>query len=219
MLDYLVGRVAKLDRLESIEIVTNRRYAATYQAWAQSHPLQSRLQVHDDGTSHADDRLGAVGDLRFVLERLPTLRGAVVAAGDNIFRFSITPAWRAFCETGCSHVLALEEKNPEELRQTGVLELSPSGRVLRLTEKPAMPSSTWACPALYFLNRNALQEVGPYLDAGNPRDEIGRFISHLVGVQEVFAYVSQGERLHVGNPAEYAKAIASMGDSNPPSLD
>jgi glucose-1-phosphate thymidylyltransferase len=214
MLDYLLERIQPLTTIEHVDVVTNARYAAAFQAWAESRArLFGRpITVHEDGTDSPETRLGAVGDLELLLRRIdPAPAGALVAAGDNIFLFELDPLWAAFLRRGRCHVLALEESNREALRRTGVLEIDPEGRVHAIAEKPEEPQSKWACPSLYALTAEALARVPEYLAAGHPRDEIGRFVAHLAKVEEVYAVPSSGRRFHVGNPRELEQAERVLG--------
>ena len=216
MLDYLLDQLLDLDGLDAVEVVTNHHYASAFEAWASDvrprvEAAGKTLGVHDDGTLDAASRLGAVGDLAFVLERLAdSPESALVAAGDNILRFSLQPFWSAFRDRGASTVLALEETDPARLRKTGVLELGDEDRVVGLHEKPEVPPSTWACPSIYALDAGALARVRPYLDEGRPNDEIGRLTADLVGRRPVWAVRTQGSRLHVGDPASLTHADATL---------
>lgn len=211
ILDYLLEQLRELPDLRAVHVVANARYHQRFVAWAdgwQPRLPGIALAVHDDGSRHDGERLGAVGDLAFLLTRIggAVPDGVLVAAGDNVFRFSLGPLWRAFLATGKSQVLALREEDPRKLRRTGVLELGPEGRVLRLHEKPEDPLSHWACPSIYCLGTAALERVDPYLAAGRPRDEIGRFVADLVERQPVYAVETVGERLHIGSPEAYRRA-------------
>lgn len=225
ILDYLMERLLELPSLAAVHVVTNARDAGQLDAWADGWrrrlPGAPPLAVHDDGTRRNEERLGAVGDLAFLLDRLASERrgafpdGALVAAGDNILRFSLAPLWRAFLGDGASRVLALRGEDPADLRRTAVLELDPEdGRVLKLHEKPEEPPSRWACPSIYCLGAAALGRVGPYLATGRPRDEIGRFVADLVERQPVYAVEAVGERLHVGSPESYRRADELLRQAN-----
>jgi glucose-1-phosphate thymidylyltransferase len=209
VLDYLLEQLHELDGLEWIHVVSNSRYAERFRAWAHGWSQRTELElvVHDDGSTSNEDRLGAVGDLDFALRRIDRCDGALVAAGDNVYRFSLRPLWRAFAGDGRrSRVLGLRETDPEKLRRTGVLELGPGDRVLRLHEKPEDPPSEWACPSLYCLQRPALERVAGYLAAGRPRDEIGRFVAYLAPREPLYACKVAGVRLHVGSPEALRRA-------------
>ncbi len=209
VLDYLLEELLELDGLGALHLVSNSRYAGAFRAWAESwHQRRGvDLTVHDDGSSANDDRLGAIGDLGFVLRRTAAPAGALVAAGDNIYLFSLRPLWRAFAGRQGSWVLGLEENDPKKLRRTGVLELGPGDRVEKLHEKPDDPPSDRACPSLYCLRPEALARVEEYLAVpSHNADEIGRFAAYLATREPLYACRTSGRRLHVGSPESLRQA-------------
>ena len=214
VLDYLLEPVAGFEGVAAIHVVSNHHYASAFDAWAEGWRRRlgaegPTLTIHDDGSTSAEDRLGAIGDLTFVLDRIGPVSGALVAAGDNLYRFSLEPLWNAFRERRTSQVLALHEPDLGKLRRTGVLELD-DRRVVRLHEKPDDPPSEWACPSLYVLTEEALARVPDYLAEGRPKDEIGRLVADLVEGQTVEAVTVHGERLHVGSPESYRHAEEAL---------
>ena len=212
MLDYLLEQLLELEGLGAIHIASNAHYAERFHAWAATWRGRTgrEIVVHDNGSTTPEDRLGAIGDLDLVLRRLDSPRGALVAAGDNLYRFSLAPLWQAFARSKRCILLGLEEKDTEKLRRTGVLELGAGDRVLRLHEKPHEPPSNWACPSLYCLQAQALARVSGYLAGGNPRDEIGRFVAHLTTREPLYAHKASGQRLHVGSVEAYHRAEAVL---------
>ena len=64
MLDYLLDRIREVDDLDEIHLVTNARFAGALGDWAPED-----VTVHDDGTTSNEDRLGAIGDIAFAIER------------------------------------------------------------------------------------------------------------------------------------------------------
>ena len=69
-----------------IELVTNARFADDFREWAKR---RGGVTVHDDGTVSNEDRLGAIGDIAFVLERIGAGDDLLVIAGDNLFDFAL----------------------------------------------------------------------------------------------------------------------------------
>ncbi len=220
MLDYLLDQLLELDGLQTIHVVSNARYIEAFRTWGEDHNKNHRrltgheIIVHNDGSTSNDDRLGAIGDLDFAARGLSKTTRALVAAGDNIFRFSLQPLWRAFVESGHSVVLGLEERDPEKLKRTGVLELAADRRVLKLHEKPAQPPSTWACPSLYCFQPSALERLPGYLAGPRSQDEIGRFVAYLASREPLYAHQMSGDRLHVGSPEAYRRADQELSARN-----
>lgn len=216
VLDYLVDLLLPLPGLGQVHVVSNSHYAASFETWADTWNRRlatQRFAIHDDGSRSADDRLGAIGDLAFVSRRIGSAAlagGALISAGDNIFRFSLEPLWRGLTEGRENTVLALHEPDRQKLQRTGVLALDDANRVLELHEKPQEPPSSWACPSIYGLRAEALGRLDGYLTDGHSADEIGRFIAHLVSQQRVRAVLTEGQRLHVGSPESYRRANLAL---------
>ncbi|PYL23625.1 MAG: nucleoside-diphosphate-sugar pyrophosphorylase, partial [Verrucomicrobia bacterium] len=70
IIEWLVDNLAGISDLETIYIVTNDKFAADFQAWSQSyqkcHP-EFKFKIVNDGSTSDDDKLGAIGDINFVV--------------------------------------------------------------------------------------------------------------------------------------------------------
>jgi glucose-1-phosphate thymidylyltransferase len=223
LIDPLMEQIARLAEISVIHLVTNHAYVGRFREWAATWrdrlaALDRRLEIHDDGSTENANRLGGVGDLAFVLERVASTDGALVAGTDNVFRFSLEPFWRAFRAGADNLVLALREADPDALRRSGVLELGPGDRVIAVHEKPAKPPSPWACPSLYCLKAAALGRVQAYLDDGLSPDDLGALINALAAREPFRAFPVEGTRLHVGS-AESLRAADEVLRREPILLD
>ncbi|HEX3036084.1 MAG TPA: nucleotidyltransferase family protein [Thermodesulfobacteriota bacterium] len=210
-LNYLMDQIIELRQIESIHIVTNALFYEHFDEW--QHKWQRKikgrdisLHLHNDGSTDNENRVGAITDLALVLHSLETITGTLVAAGDNIFRFSLKPLWERFLEADKNYVLALPEPDLQKLKRTGILELGSDDRVLRLQEKPSDPPSSWICPPLYFLQPSALIRVDEYLAQSDVNDAPGHFISYLVAQEPVYAIRVEGKRLDIGSFESYEEA-------------
>ncbi|MEQ9618128.1 MAG: nucleotidyltransferase family protein [Deltaproteobacteria bacterium] len=215
-LDYLIDRIAGLRDLDSIYVVTNKRFFHDFLSWGEKKDAEITergisLHVYNDGVENPEDRLGAVGDLGFLLDRIRDKTGALVAAGDNIFRFSLEPYWEKFLDDRRSYVFAVPTDDRERIKRTGVLEMGPDKRVSAFHEKPAKPPSNLACPAIYFLAPEALELTAGYLIRPDAGDEIGLFISYLVQREKVYAFYNPGEAVDIGTIESYQHAKEIFG--------
>src|SRR5262245_60220648 len=69
ILDWIADKVDDVEAVDELHVVTNNRFADALVAWAQARDGRLAPVVHDDGTTTNDDRLGAIGDIAFVVER------------------------------------------------------------------------------------------------------------------------------------------------------
>ncbi|RMD91837.1 MAG: nucleotidyltransferase family protein [Calditrichaeota bacterium] len=220
VLDYLMQEIVDFPRLQDIHVVTNARFMAHFQAWQQKWQPQARirkkrLHLHNDGSTQPSNRLGAIADLALVLRTFKRQVPTLVAAGDNIFRFSLLEVWQPFLQSGKNLVIALREENEEKLKRTGVLQLDAENRVVHFQEKPQHPASHWMCPAIYFLQPRALRRVEDYLAGAQSKDAPGHFLAFLVHQEPVYAVKVAGTRLDIGSIEEYHQAQRILASSEP----
>lgn len=211
VLDHLTEQIMEFGGLESIYVVTNNRFFPVFLAWAEKREKRIAgkgvsLHIYNDGADKPAERLGAAGDLAFVLNSINEVDGALVAAGDNIFTFSLKPYWEMFVSGDKSYVLAVRTEDRERLKRTGVLELGEENRVTAFHEKPERPPSEYACPALYFLKPEALALIDEYLSSPEAADDIGLYVSYLAVRSGLYAHVVEGDTIDIGSIESYEKA-------------
>lgn len=201
MVDLILERIREADPLE-VHVVTNSKFAGAFVEWAPPD-----VKIHDDGTTSEKDRLGAIGDLRFVLERAGMDDDWLVVAGDNLFDYSLGEYVRWWGSKGVASAVALYEHPELELvKQYGVVELDEHERVVSFVEKPADPASNLAATACYLFHREHVKLVATYLDEGNVPDQPGRFVEWLYRRAPVYGYRFRGEWLDIGDRAQLLEA-------------
>ena len=204
MLDYLLDRVRELDDLRGVHVVTNRKFAPAFTEWAATRDVH----VHDDGTMSEDDRLGAIGDIGFVIDRAGLEGdGLIVIAGDNLFDYSLADVvdwWRGKGEA--SAVVLYDVGSFELIRQYSNVELDEDERLVSFVEKPEAATTTLAATAAYFYHRAHVPLVRRYLDEGNPPDQPGRLVAWLVPRVPVYGYTAAGEWRDIGDAEQLLDA-------------
>jgi NDP-sugar pyrophosphorylase family protein len=212
LLDHLIGELRDWAALDAIHLAVNHRDAEAFHEWADGWdaPLAANdvtLQVHDDGVSTTAEQLGAVGDLRFLLEETGVPPdGALVSGGDSLYRFPLPPLLNAFHGT-TTRVLALHEPSREQRRQSSILQLTGS-RVTGLIETDETPSER-ICPSFHLLPPEALSTIPSYLEAGHDPDTLGTFIHSLAQEHRVEAVrlpKRKHLRLHCNTPQDLEQA-------------
>ena len=205
MLDWIADKLDEIPVLDEIHLVTNARYAPYLAVWAEG---RGGVRVHDDGTTSNDDRLGAIGDIRFVLERTKLAGDDLfVIAGDNLFDASLAEYvgwWRA--KGAASAVGVHDVGEPALARHYGVVELADDERVVAFVEKPRDPPSTLAATATYLFHREHVPLVESYLAEGNPTDQPGNFLAWLYPRRPVYGYVLPGNWYDIGTPDQLLEA-------------
>lgn len=204
IVDWIVERIRGVPALDEVHLVTNARKAPAFSDWARTN----EVTVHDDGTCSNDDRLGAIGDLRFVIDRAGLEDDdLLVIAGDNLFEFSLAEYADFWRKLGVASAVAVRDVGSVELaRHYGIVELDLDGRVTGFLEKPEHPPSTLAATATYLFHRAHVPLVDTYLDDGNPPDQPGRFIAWLYPREPVYGWRFDEDWYDIGDHGQLLEA-------------
>jgi glucose-1-phosphate thymidylyltransferase len=204
MLDWVLDRVREVQEVDAVHLVTNSRFAAAFRRWAESHSVT----VHDDGTTSNEDRLGAVGDLRLVIEEAALDDELLVLAGDNLFEFSLPRFvgwWRAKRQP--SSAVPLHDVGDLDLaRYYGIAATDSEDRIVRFVEKPSEPPSTLASTLVYLLPPEHVSLVRTYLDEGQSPDNAGSFLGWLAEREPVYGYRFDGAWYDIGDHDQLLEA-------------
>jgi glucose-1-phosphate thymidylyltransferase len=204
MLDYLLDRIREADDVDEVHVVTNHKFAEPFAEWASSR----RVVVHDDGTTSEDDRLGAIGDIQFVIDRAGLEHeDLLVIAGDNLFDYSVAEYvtwWRGHEEA--SAVVLYDVGSPELVHKYSSVELDGTGRLLSFVEKPQEPTSTLVATASYIYHRAHVPFIRRYLDEGNAPDQPGRLVAWLVPRVPVYGFAASGDWRDIGDAGQLLEA-------------
>ena len=105
ILAHVLQHLRQSPELSSVTIISNHRFYDHFHAWAQHQQSIApalTIEVINDGSTDASNRLGAIGDLVFAIEKQSIDEDIMVVAGDNLFSQDIQD-FGAFC---------LEKKTP-----------------------------------------------------------------------------------------------------------
>ena len=210
IMDHLMEKLVANPSIDEIHVVSNHRFAGQFQRWADEAAKRYgniRLTVWDDNTTSNENRLGAIGDMRFVIERAGIDDDLLVAASDNLMDAPLTDFFEDFREHGRDLLLAGRLEDEEERKRFAVLELD-GGRIVGLTEKPEHPASDVVAYAVYLYRRDTVKRIAEYLSAGGNPDSPGHFPEWLYKRKETRACIYRGNCVDIGTVESYRNTCA-----------
>jgi glucose-1-phosphate thymidylyltransferase len=204
MVDWIVDRIVEAGVADEVHLVTNAVYAADFEHWA----TERDITVWNDGTSTNDDRLGAIGDIRFAIEHGGLGNDdLLVIAADNLFEFSLRDYVSFWKAKGTGSAIAVHRlAEPSLASLYGVVELDRDDRVVGLEEKPDQPRSDLVSTATYLFHRDHLPILERYLDEGNAPDPPGRFLVWLYPREPLYGYRFPEPWFDIGDPEQLLDA-------------
>ena len=208
MLEHVLDKFQDCPEIDAIYVVTNRRYAPNFHSWAASlhgHFAGKPIHIVDDGTSSNEDRLGAIGDIGYVLRSYAIDDDLVVVAGDNLFSGTLTDFVQSAKQRGVL-VGVYDVGDLEQIRKYNNLGLADDGRITFFEEKPSQPISTVTAIALYHYPRTVLPYLHRYLAEGKNPDQPGRLVEWLYPQLPCYTYRISGIWLDIGSRETYDEA-------------
>ena len=85
LIDYVVDKLADIKSLSEIVVVSNNKFTPHFQKWAGARGGRLPIRIVNDATNTPEERLGSVGDIRFVWQKEPSLQDWLIVGGDNLF--------------------------------------------------------------------------------------------------------------------------------------
>lgn len=207
LLDPLAENLDRVEGVEEILLVVNGRFEQELRSWAERArgAVGTPLTVLSNGTREPEERLGAVGDMAFVVDRAAPDDDLLVVAGDNLFEFEIDDMVRAAARRpSADAVVAVERRESTAgLERSGVAVVDDDGWIRRFVEKPRRPPGRTAAAPLHLYGRETLPLFGQYVEAGGETDAPGHFLEWLVPRRDVWAWTMPAPRHDIGTRESY----------------
>ena len=202
MIDYVLDNLAPIGGIDRIYVVTNAKFAGHFQQWStdyRAHKAKLNFTIVNDRSTDDTNKLGAIGDIHFVLASQNVTDDIIVVAGDNLFSEKLSDFGR-FCREKNAPVLAVYAVgNLEEIKKYNAINLDGDGRITFFEEKPKNPTSTLTGIALYFYPQSTLPLIQQYIAEGNNPDQPGRLIQWLYPRLPVYTWKVPGLWYDIGS--------------------
>ena len=202
MVDYVLDNLAPIEGIDRVYVVTNAKFAGHFQKWADtSHAARPGVQftVVNDGSTDDSNKLGAIGDIHYVLKTQNVDDDIIVVAGDNLFSEKLHEFGK-FCREKNAPVLAVYDvKDLEQIKKYNSITLAPDGRITFFEEKPKNPTSTLTGIALYYYPRATVPLIKQYIADGNNPDQPGRLVQWLYPRLPVYTWTVPGIWYDIGS--------------------
>ena len=91
MLNYIMEKIEEVSDIDEVFVVTNNKFFLTFVQWKANNEdkFTKKITIVNDKTKTNEDRLGAIGDIHYVIDNMNIDEELLVIAGDNLFEFSL----------------------------------------------------------------------------------------------------------------------------------
>lgn len=211
IISHIVESLHKINKIDEIFIVTNDKFYNDFAAWQEKEQF-SNVEIINDGTTDEDNKLGAIGDINFVIKKKGIDDDLFIVAGDSFFTFELRDFYEFYLTVGSDSVCVAELEDINLLRRFATATTNEHGVITELVEKDPNPKSNLGVYAIYIYQKDSVHKFSEYLSTNNSHDAPGYFLQWLYDKKDVYAYKIYGEILDIGTLASYKEAQERFGE-------
>lgn len=206
MIDHIIAKLADLEEIDEIIVVTNSKFIAQFRKWARGLKINKRLNLVDDLTESYSRRRGAIGDMYFAVNRKKIRDDLLVIGGDNLFDGDLRDfLCFARSKRKCPLIGVYDIKNKKLASKYGVVKLDKKNRIIDFQEKPARPKTRLVAMCLYYFPKEKLPLIKRYFlsNLSKKCDATGYYIDWLRKKENVYGFKFSGRWYDIGHRANY----------------
>ena len=124
IIDHIMEKIDRVKEIDKVYVVTNHNFYNHFSEWQQKANYSKEIVIVDDNTTSNENRLGAVKDLYYTVEKENIEDEVLVLAGDNLFDFELTDMVSFYRKKDGNVISTHKLPKIEDLRRTGVISLN-----------------------------------------------------------------------------------------------
>lgn len=207
LIDHTLNKFKDIPFIEEVCVVTNEKFYLQLLQWAETRKDFPLIKVLNDGTTTPENRLGAMGDILFVLKQEQKTSDWIVVGSDNLFDQDISSFIDAVNQRPKNvSVGAFDVERLEKASQYGVIHMDKDHKVLMLEEKPQHPTSTLISMCLYYFTKESLILMTEFIKETNKTDTTGGYIQWLCKRIDVYGVKFFGKWYDIGSVESFHEA-------------
>ena len=200
IVEHILDKINQIQEVDEIIIVTNNKFTPHFESWLKSYQTSKPIKIVNDGTLTNEDRLGAVGDINFVLEKENIQDDVLVVAGDNLFEFELINLMAFFKEKNTTVVALHDLKDKNKVAdKLGVVQIDQENKIIDFEEKPADPKTTLASTGCYIFKKDDVLHIANYVKSGERWDNTGDFLKWLMDQSAIYGFTFTERWFDIGS--------------------
>lgn len=205
IIEHIINKIDQIDIIDEIFIVTNNKFFTNFLEWASDFESKTKITIVNDRTKSNNDRLGSLGDIKYVVENMDVTEDILVIAGDNLFEFSLKEIVNLYKGKNLPVVALYDVKDIELAKLYGVVSIDKENKITHFQEKPENPESTLASTGIYIYPEDAVKKLIEFVNT-HDADKAGDFLEWLHEKEDIYCYVTDKNWFDIGSLDQLEKA-------------
>jgi len=208
LIDYVVDKLQAIKSLTEIVVVSNNKFSSHFEKWAATR-VGVPIRIVNDGTNTPEERLGSVGDIRFVWQKEASLQDWMIIGGDNLFDGDLSEFVNfAISKDPAMTIGVYDIHDIQAATKFGIVAINADRKVVSFQEKPEKPLSTLTAMCLYYFSKQTLGFMEEYLRESKAVDAAGSYIKWLSEKKNVYGFQFSGKWYDIGSIESLEEARA-----------
>lgn len=198
IIEHIIKKLEQINLINKIYVVTNDKFEQHFRKWLGNFSAEKPIEIINDRTKSNEDRLGALGDIHYVISSKKLINDIIVVAGDNLFEMSLLEVVNFFRKRKSNVIVLNDVKDFELAKHYGIVEVN-NNIIISFEEKPTSPKSTLASTGIYLFPKKTIFLIKKYMAQGNNPDKTGSFIEWLHKRDNIYSYVTDKKWYDIGS--------------------
>lgn len=205
MIEWIIEKIEKIKEIDKYFIITNHKFSSHFYAWHKNFDNRKKIKIIDDGSTTEENRLGAIGDINFVIKTCKLDEDILIVGGDNLFQFNLPEIYDYFQKKGNTIVLK-DLQDISLVSKYSQVTLDKNDQIIDFCEKPQKPETSLIATCMYFLKKEIIVLFDKYLNENTNPDAPGYFIQWLYKNTHLHGFVVYDSWFDIGDINSYNEA-------------
>ena len=207
IIEHIIDKIQEIDEIDEIFVITNNKFFKNFLAWERRFKSRVKITIVNDQTDSNEDRLGSLGDIKYVIENKNVKEDLMIVAGDNLFEFALKPMVKIYKEKQKPVVALYNVKKIELARLYGIVSIDENSKIINFEEKPPEPKSTLSSTGIYIYPQAIIKKLLLFVKT-HDSDKIGSFLEWLYKEEDIYCYVTEKRWYDIGSLESLEEAEA-----------
>ena len=206
IVDFVVEEILAIKEIDEICLITNDCFFRLFNEWKKKNYPNKKINIVNNGIKSLEKRLGAIGDLNFVLEKTGWQDDVLVVASDTLTSLKLKEFVNFFHKNQGVVTGIFKAKDRSEIANRLGCALIRGNKLVGFVEKPAKPPSLYMGVPYYIFPKEGLHLIQQYVKIGKNLDSPGSILTYLIGKTPAYVYrQDDGYYFDVGTNEIYNK--------------
>ncbi len=207
IIEYPIENIELTKRIGEVIISVNAYFEFNFREWFSKYQFRKKTQLVIEKTFSEEEKLGSIGALNYLIDKLDIHDDILVIGGDNLFEFSLRKFINYYKEKKKSVIALYDIKDKSKVKgRYGIAQIDKNSRIINFEEKPQKPKTSLVNTACCILSKEDIKLIPEYLKEGNNKDAFGYLLQWLAKKRPIYGFVFDTPWFDIGSFEAYDSA-------------